>query len=106
MLFEDDIIRMYADSRKDISEKEVKEVFDSMISYLKKRVKSDDCYAIDLPNLGILYKEKSTTDPFFYLESLLNSSSPINKTDIVKHNYGDATKEEIQEISNSYSLKT
>lgn len=105
MLFDDDLVRMYANKRKDIHEDEVEDLLKAMVEYIKVRTKSGDCYAINIPRVGILYREMISKDPLFYLEENLNVHSIINKTDLIKKDYGNRTKEEIQEISNNSSLK-
>ena len=56
ILFDEDLIREYAQKREGLEERDVKDLLKCLIGYLKQRVKKGDTYVIDLGYIGVLYE--------------------------------------------------
>lgn len=73
LAFKEDLIKEYAQKRIALEEQDVADLLRCFIGYLRQRTKSDECYAIHIPNIGILYK-KENQDNLKY-----SPASKINK---------------------------
>lgn len=54
--FQEELVKIYADSRKALEEKDVKDLLRCLVSYLSKNKK--DNYAYELPKIGFIYDNK------------------------------------------------
>lgn len=113
--FIEDVAREYSKRRKGVSEQEAKELIKFSISYIRKLIKQDDAYAVEIPSIGILHKKLKTAEKDLennkrteiqYANILLNtliedkSTKPLIKKDIIE-NYSEFTKEELQNWQNN-----
>lgn len=96
-----DVIKKYASKRKGISEKEVEELFKSMVSFLKSKLENERLYAINIPEIGTLHRKIEDIDSVMKREAvrsleayreedmliniIYNRNSPIIKKPIYKH---------------------
>lgn len=106
--FKEDLIKAYAEKRKDISFEEVEDLVNSLISYLKKTCRSQDTYEIDLGYLGILHKkidynlyEKDDLSKAKTLNTQMMIQEAIRGTTIFSPQKKTETKEEIQRHTNA-----
>ena len=90
--YAEDWIKEYADSRKALTEKDVKELVRCMLGYIKMRLRSNEIYALELPYLGILYRKFDINQvPYYnisdeeklmdrmFLNKILKPKSPCNR---------------------------
>ena len=56
ILLKEDLIKTYADKRKDISYEEVEDLLNSMISYIKEKTAEVETTEIYLKNVGTLHR--------------------------------------------------
>lgn len=81
----EDIIREYARRRKALSEADVKDLFNCLMKYISHTAEHSQEYAIDLPSIGIIYKQFKTEDPYSHkfdnmmMEKMLNRYSKIDR---------------------------
>lgn len=54
--FTDDVAKAYAEKRKNLSEKEAKDLIRCLVGFLKQDIKEMNEYAYQLPRLGTIYK--------------------------------------------------
>lgn len=88
----EDWFKEYADNRKALDERDVRELGRCLLGYIKSRLRSGVMYALDIPHIGVLHKkfnidnlsyfndskETNLIDAMF-LNKLLKPKSPSNK---------------------------
>lgn len=113
----EDLVKKYAARRKEISEEEIDDLLDCVLSFVKKEAKNENNYAIRLGKLGFLHKDfrkerqgrkyphsNVSTVNNMLIDIFTNNPStkhPLIRTDIVKRYYKGKTIEEIQDIQNN-----
>lgn len=53
----EDLVKRYADRRKNISEEEVEDLLDCVLGYLKQVTSDNETYAVRIGNLGYMYQK-------------------------------------------------
>lgn len=98
----EDLIREYAAKRKNLSEQEVKDLFNCLLKFIQFQTEHGDEYAIDIPRIGTLYKPFKKEDPYapkfdkMMFEIMLNKRTKLNK----KPRFEDTDLKELQEWQN------
>lgn len=109
MLFKDDLISRYASRRKNMPEKEVRDLLNHVLGYLKEKVQSEDEYAYKIPTIGTLYKkfkyEKDYEGDALHhqmrFEKMLNpKKNPLFLRSYIEKDFPNWTLEEIQQWQN------
>ncbi len=108
-----DIAEAYSKKRNGVvTKKQSKELLEIMVKYINKRLKSNDFYAIDLCDFGVLYKHNT-------LNEILDSGRANTKEkklmekQLIQKLYGEDVKPEythneieiIEKITNNHPIK-
>lgn len=107
LYFKEDLIKAYAEKRKNISFEEVEDLVNSLISYLRKTCGSNDTYEVDLGLIGILHKkidydlyEKDDLSKLKALNTKMMVQEAILRNTKFSPNKDNRTREEIQNHTN------
>lgn len=82
------VIDAYTNKRKSIEREDVEDLYDVMVDFIKHKMKDKETFALELPNIGVLYRKfnpenivyaKSETERNFYEEQLRQYLFKINK---------------------------
>jgi len=111
----EDIVNLYAGSRKALSEEDVEDLLECVIGYIKQETKKDN-YAIKIGSLGYMHRSfkkerkgrRTVRSNMDMLNAMLvdictnkTDTHPLTKPNAIKRFYGNMTIEEIEKIQNS-----
>ena len=110
--FQEDLIKKYSDSRKDISYDEVEDLLKSLVAYIRDVADKEEVTQLNLKNIGIFHK---IIDYDLYKEIDLSKKAKNNTKMIIAEALGDKLfsakkkrkqKNEIQEhVNNNHPIK-
>ena len=111
ILFDRDLIKSYASKRKNIEERDIRDLFRIILSYLKEEL-NDEEYKYKIPYVGTLHKKMKPEKNklryngdnilFYqmYVDTLENKDDYITKEDILDKYFKGKTRQEIENIQN------
>ena len=110
--FQEDLIKKYSDSRKDISYDEVEDLLKSLVAYIRDVADKEEVVQLNLKNIGIFHK---IIDYDLYKEIDYSKKAKNNTKMIIAEALGDKLfsakkkrkqKNEIQEhVNNNHPIK-
>lgn len=103
--FLEDVVKEYVGKRKNLKEKEMKDLYRCIIQYIRE-LKGE--YAIKIPRMGTLYRQiytefdnqhTSLLDEMF-LDRLTNSGTKLDRKSFLQRQFKGMSLEEIQRYQN------
>lgn len=72
--FKDDVVETYAKGRKNMPKKEAEDLLNCLLSYMRHITRSDEHYAIKIPNIGFLYTKDTVQRENRYITDMTNNT--------------------------------
>jgi len=118
--FKDDVVEIYSKRRKNFPKRDVEDLLDCMISFMKNKIKEEEHYAIKIPRFGYMYTKDTwqrnnsyitdmTNNKFLsnmFIEMCYETDTPygvslLQRKEPMQTQFGHMTLEEIQENQNN-----